>query len=90
MKIAAVLCILSVYYIAGTEQAAYPRSWEELQREIELENSFKMDVAELEAFSQQLQDLNQEEEAEAEVSLEDIEKCVQLKCPESKYRLIKS
>ena len=88
MKIAAVLFILSVYCIAGTEQAAYPRSWEELQREIELENSFKMDVAELEAFSQQLQE--EEEEAEAEVSLEDIEKCAQLKCPESKYRLIKS
>ena len=86
MKIAAVLCILSVYCIAGTEQTAYPRSWEELQHEIELENSFKMDVAELEAFSQQLQE---EEEAEAEVSLEDIEKCAQLKCPESKYRLIK-
>ena len=88
MKIAAVFLLLSVYYIAGTEQAAYPRSWKELQREIELENSFKMDVAELEAFSQQLQE--EEEEAEAEVSLEDIEKCAQLKCPESKYRLIKS
>ena len=40
MKIAAVLFILSVYYIANTEQAAiaapgvrpYPRSWDELQR----------------------------------------------------------
>ena len=84
MKIATVLFLLSVYCIAGTEQAAYPRSWEELQREIELENSFKMDVVELEAFSQQLQE--EEEEAEAEVSLE---KCAQLKCPESKYRLIK-
>ena len=89
MKIAAVFFLLSVYCIAGTEQAAYPRSWEELQHEIELENSFKMDVAELKAFSQQLLE-EEEEEAEAEVSLEDIEKCAQLKCPESKYRLIKS
>ena len=41
MKIAAVLFILSVCYIASTEQAAiaapdgvhtYPRSWDELQR----------------------------------------------------------
>ena len=39
MKIAAVLFILSGYYIASTEQAAgptgvhtYPRSWEEMQR----------------------------------------------------------
>ena len=78
MKIAAVLFILSVYCIAGTEQAAYPRSWEELQREIEQENSFNMDAAELEAFSQQLQE--EEEEAEAEVSLEH---CAKLECPES-------
>ena len=40
MKVAAVLFILSVYYIASTEQAAiaapgvrtYPRSWDKLQR----------------------------------------------------------
>ena len=35
MKIAAVLFILSVYYIANTEQAAYPRSWEEMEREVQ-------------------------------------------------------
>ena len=82
MKIAAVLFILSVYCIAGTEQAAYPRSWEELQREIEQENNFNMDAAELKAFSQQLQE-EEEEEAEAEVSLEDVEHCAKLECPES-------
>ena len=83
MKIAAVLCILSVYCIAGTEQTAYPRLWEELQHKIELENSFKMDAAELEeAFSQQLQ----EEEAEAEVSQGELLQCAaQLTdCPDSK------
>ena len=32
MKVAVVLFILSVYYIASTEQAANPRSWEEMER----------------------------------------------------------
>ena len=48
MKIAAVLFILSVYYIANTEQAAYPRSWEEMEhRAQEGIKNFKMNAGAL-------------------------------------------
>ena len=48
MKIAAVLFILSVYYIASTEQAAEPRSWEEMERRVQLGiKKFKMNAGSL-------------------------------------------
>ena len=87
MKIAAVLFILSVYYIASTEQAAgpagvhtYPRSWEEMQHKARQGmKNFKMNA---EAYPRA-----KAAQVNIPTNLQELQQCANKDCPGGKESL---